>query len=204
MAAPEEFVRGAYASVDEAIAGELGRLRREDGVAPSCERGCCHCCRFHITVNLAEAHALAQYVKREFSTEQVRDLRSRTQKWHDWDNSRLGRQPSARIDAPTDLSGYEPCCPLLVDGGCSAYPARPVVCRVHFVSSQPRFCRAANDPDSTEAAPVALKSVVTAANPFSAAIRDRIEAAGLDYSRSIMLLPHWLAIEMGWDFAISP
>jgi len=48
-----------------------------------------------------------------------------------------------------------------------------------------------------------LTSVVTATSPFSMAIRDHIENAGLDFSRSIMLLPHWLAIQMGWDFAIS-
>jgi hypothetical protein len=36
------------------------------------------------------------------------------------------------------------------------------------------------------------------------AIKNHIEKAGMDFSRSIMLLPHWLAIQMNWDFAISP
>jgi hypothetical protein len=31
-----------------------------------------------------------------------------------------------------------------------------------------------------------------------------IENAGRDATLDIMLLPHWLAIEMGWDFAIEP
>jgi len=48
-----------------------------------------------------------------------------------------------------------------------------------------------------------LTSVVTATNQFSMSIRDHIEKGGLDLSRSIVLLPHGLAIEMGWDFAIS-
>jgi hypothetical protein len=30
-------------------------------------------------------------------------------------------------------------------------------------------------------------------------LRAGIENAGLDFSRSIMLLPHWLALEMGWE-----
>jgi Fe-S-cluster containining protein len=200
----ERFVNGVYASVDDATARGLDRLRREDGIIPACKLGCCHCCRYHIQTNMAEAHALAQYVRREFSLDQINDLRMRTLKWHEWDNSRPGRYPSVNVDAGTDLSDYEHCCPLLVNGLCSAYPVRPVVCRTHFVSSHPRFCRAANDPESTEEAPVVLTSVVTAANPFSVAIRDHIENAGLDFCRSIMLLPHWLAIEMGWDFAISP
>jgi Fe-S-cluster containining protein len=198
----ENFVNCVYSSVDEATACGLDRLLREDGIIPTCKLGCSHCCRFHILANIAEAHTLAQYVKRELSVDQINDLRMRTQQWHEWDNSRPGRYPSATIDEQTDLSNYHHCCPLLVNGACSVYPVRPVACRTHFVSSHPLSCCAANDPESTEDAPVVLTSVVTATSPFSMAIRDHIENAGLDFSRSIMLLPQWLAIEMGWDFAM--
>jgi hypothetical protein len=61
----------------------------------------------------------------------------------------------------------------------------------------------ANDPESTEDAPLMLRSVVVVASPFFAALQDHIENAGLDFSRSRMLLPQWLAIEMGWDFTLS-
>jgi len=203
MTPQENFVNGVYSSVDKATACGMDRLRREEGIIPSCKLGCCHCCRYHIVMNIAEAHTLAQYVKRELSAEQIDDLRMRTQQWHEWDLSRPGRHPSTNIAEPTDFSSYDPCCPLLVDGACIAYPVRPVVCRTHFVSSDPLSCRAANDLESTADAPAVLASVVTAARPFSRAMRDRIEDAGLDFSRSIMLLPHWLAIEMSWEFAIA-
>jgi Fe-S-cluster containining protein len=199
----EDFVNGVYSSVDKATASGLDRLRREDGIIVSCKLGCCHCCRQHILTNIAEAHNLAQYVRRELSVDQINDLRMRTLQWHEWDNSRPGRYPSANIEAQTDLANYDPCCPLLVNDTCSAYPVRPVVCRTHFVSSHPLSCFAATDPESKEDAPVKLTSVVTATSPFSMALRDHIETAGLDFSRSIMLLPHWLALEMDWDFAIS-
>jgi Fe-S-cluster containining protein len=107
------------------------------------------------------------------------------------------------MDEQTDLSNYDPCCPLLVDGVCSAYPVRPLACRTHFVSSDPLSCCAANDPASTEDAPVVLRSVVAATSPFSRAIRDHIEEGGSNFSESLILLPHGLAIEMGWDFALS-
>ncbi len=199
----EDFVTDVYASIDEATAGELCRLRNEDGITESCELGCCHCCRYHIIIGAAEAHTLAQYIKRELSSDQMRDIRIRTQQWHEWDNSRPGRYPMATPDEQTDLSDYVPCCPLLVDGACIAYPVRPVVCRTHFVCSHPLFCRAATDPQLTEDAPVVLKSIVTATSPFSKAIEDDFENAGSDFSRSLVLLPHGLAIEMDWDFALS-
>jgi len=85
----------------------------------------------------------------------------------------------------------------------SAYRVRPVACRTHFVCSHPQSCQAANDPESTEEAPVVLRSVVMATSLFSMALRDHIGKTGLEFSQSIMLLPQWLAIEMGWDFALS-
>jgi Fe-S-cluster containining protein len=199
----EEFMNGMYSSVDKSTAAGLERLRREEGVTPSCELGCNHCCRHHIVANTVEAHTLAQYVKREFSAEQVNDLETRTRRWHEWDNSRPGRDPSLSPGEPPDLSEYDHCCPLLVDGACSVYPVRPVVCRTHYVSSDPLCCAATNDPVSTEDAPVKLASVVAASRKSSSAIREHIEDSGLDYSRSKMLLPQWLAIKMGWDFALS-
>jgi Fe-S-cluster containining protein len=201
---PEEnFVNGVYSSVDRATACGLDRLRSDDGIIPTCKLGCCHCCRFHILTNIAEAHALAQYVKRELSVDRINELRIRTQRWHEWDNSRPGRFPSAGTDNQTDLTHYDQYCPLLVNGACSVYPVRPVVCRAHFVCSNPLCCLATNDPESSEDAPMVLTSVVTATNQFSMSIRDHIEKGGLDFSRSTVLLPHGLAIEMGWDFAIS-
>jgi len=203
ITAVENLVTSVYASINEAMTCELDRLYREDGVVPTCILGCCHCCRYHILMNAAEAHTLAQYVKREFSAEQIDDLRLRTQQWHEWDNSRPGRHPVAETVQQTDLSDYTPCCPLLVDGACIAYPVRPVVCRTHLVSSHPLLCRAATDPKETADTPVVLTSIIAAASPFSATIKDHIEEAGLDFSRSLMLLPHWLAIEMGWEFALA-
>ena len=200
----EVFVKGIYSSVDRAVARELDRLRSEDCIMPACQSGCCYCCRYHILTNIAEAHALAQYIKRAISVEQIDELRMRTQQWHEWNRYMQGRHQSADIDEETDFSHYSHCCPLLVNDTCSVYPVRPVVCRTHFVSSHPHFCYAAKDPQLREDAPVVLTSVVAAALPFSKAIGDHIEKAGLDFSRSQMLLPHLLAIEMGWPFAISP
>jgi hypothetical protein len=204
MTLEENFVKTVYTSVDEAVARVLDRLRSETGIVPSCKLGCCHCCRYHIVMNIAEARTLAQYVKREFSPEQRKDLRMRTQRWHEWNDILRGRGASADMARQTDPSHYDPCCPLLVNGACSAYGVRPVVCRTHFVSSHPLSCHAANDPESAEESPLVIELVVTVTNPFSMAVKDHIEKAGLDYSRSMTLLPQGLAIEMGWDFAVSP
>jgi len=201
---PQEiFVNSVYSTVDEAVRRELNRLRIKDRVITTCKSGCYYCCGQYILTNVAEAHALAQYVKREFSIDQIADLRMRTQQWHEWNDSRLGRYPWTNIDVQTVLSDYHPYCPMLVKGACSAYPVRPIICRTHFVCSDPSTCRPSNDPEFIEVVPLALTSILTATSPFSMRIRNSIKTAGLDFCQSVMLLPHWLAIEMGWDFAVS-
>ena len=200
----ENLVNDIYMAADAAIACGLERLRSEEGIIPTCKLGCSHCCRFHIPTNIAEAHTLAKYVKRELSSEKINDLRMRTQQWHEWNNFMPGGYSSANIDEQADISNYDPCCPLLVNDTCIVYPVRPLICRTHFVRSHHLSCCAANDPESTEDAPVVLTSILTATSTFSMTIKDIIEKTGMDFSRSIMLLPHWLAIEMNWDFAISP
>ncbi len=199
----ENFVSSVYASVDEATGRELNRLYDTEGVIPTCKPGCFHCCGQHILTNIVEAQALTHYIKRQFSRDQIEDLRFRTQQWHEWDETRPGRHHAVHIGEQFSFSAYH-FCPMLVEGECSAYPMRPLICRTHFVCSDPPACRPFYDPESIEDDPVSLASVIMATNPFSIRIKNRIENAGLNFNSSVMLLPHWLAIEMNWDFAISP
>jgi len=204
VTAQERFVQGVYAGVDEAAGRELDRLDREDGVAPSCKPGCFQCCGQHILMNPAEAHALAQFVRRNFSQTEIRGLRQRTQRWHAQDEIRLGRSPAPALSESADPCCCALFCPLLVEGKCSAYPVRPVICRTHFVSSHPSSCRPSFDSQPEAESAVSLTSVLKATHATSITLSTGIENPGRDATHSIMLLPHWLAIEMGWDFAIEP
>jgi Fe-S-cluster containining protein len=200
MTAREILVARVYAAVDEAAGREIARLKREEGIVPSCKRGCSGCCcAQHIQTNTLEAHALGRFIKRTFSQRQIAALRQRTRKWHAADTVRRGRPGDVVIH--DEHAGDAPCCPMLVEQVCSAYPVRPVICRTHYVSSNPSACQPPNGRRPAGDAPVTLTSIIEAASPFADALRAGIETTGCDYSRSIMLLPHCLAIEMGWDFA---
>ena len=195
-----KFISQVYRCVDRAANQVLSRLQADDGIVPSCHPGCCACCKQHILATAVEARALTEYIRRQFSAGQLRMLKERTRRWLSWDRLRL--QPSAAAFSQWgDEAAGHPACPLLVDGICSVYPMRPMTCRTHFVSTPPSYCRHDNDPQTSGNSPLSLSEVVRAAAPFSAMIRDRIEAGGGDYLKSIMLLPHWLPIEMGWELA---
>jgi len=196
----ERLALEVYGRIDDAVRRELARLRREEGVVASCRRGCSRCCGQHIQVNPCEAHALSQHIKRNFSGRQIRDLKRRTERWHEWEDARRKAHSPDAGSLGTAPSDDPLSCPLLVGDACSAYPVRPVICRTHFVSSDPSACLPACVEPSGGPAPVVLASIPPTARPFVQRLRTDIEAAGVDFSRSILLLPHWLAIEMDWPF----
>lgn len=97
MTPEEKLVTGVYASVDAATACSLEKLRSEDGVIPSCKQGCCHCCRFFILINVAEARTLVRYIRRNFSPDRIEALRMKTLQWHEWEHSGPGRYPASGL-----------------------------------------------------------------------------------------------------------
>lgn len=208
IALEKHFVGSLYSSVDKAVGCELKRLHVEEGIVATCKRGCFYCCGQHILTSIAEVKALGHFIRHEFSAGQIEDLRMRTRKWHardetEWEEIRTGRRSAVNNGGQITFSAHH-YCPLLVAGECGVYPMRPLICRTHFVRSDPSACRHFSDPEAVGYSPESLATVLKVTDPFAAQIRDRIENSGLDYHRSVMLLPHWLAIEMNWDFAISP
>jgi Fe-S-cluster containining protein len=200
-ATPEEsFVRALYASVDEAIASGLVRLLKDDGIVPSCRLGCCSCCRFPILISIAEARTLAHFVKRTFSLEQIESLRIRTRQWHQWDDALRAGSSSDDLPGQPDAFSRKMSCPILVDEACSAYDVRPLVCRSHFVRSHPLSCKEAINTQSVGNPPQVIESIKAATQSYTMSVKHCVEKTGLDYCRTMTLLPHGLATEMGWDF----
>lgn len=115
LEAAQSALRGCAAPVDAAheLVDDAARASRE--CAPwACARGCASCCRFPVGVTLPEAKALASTLRTAANAPAL-----------------LARvRDEARATAPLrwlDLAGRT--CPLLLDGACSVYSARPVPCR---------------------------------------------------------------------------
>lgn len=196
----EIFMNRIYAGINDATARELDRLRVQDGLEPTCCKGCYHCCSQHILVSPLEAHALIRFIRRTFSPDAIRELAIRTRQWHAWDGLLPGRPPREQPGWNVDLTDYTHNCPLNVNGICIAYEARPMVCRIHYVSSPALACRSLNDGTLKRSVPEVMFSVKAVTMPFTEAVRERIERSGVDFSRSLMTLPHWLGEKMGWMY----
>ena len=85
----------------------------------ACRPGCDHCCYRVVQATLPEIARAADYIDKNFTEEQKAGLKKRLYEYE-------------RKVAPnfgTNLHQLRPACPLLVDGLCSAYDARPFFCR---------------------------------------------------------------------------
>lgn len=193
LSAREELVVGLYSAADAVIAGELLRLRGQ-GVVPSCHAGCSTCCAQHIVTNRLEVHAIAGYIRRRFGARQIEELRRRVLEWNRWEDA--GRRGGVQSGP------YDRRCPLLEDRRCSVYPVRPLICRAHFASTDPAWCRPASAGDAREGNARVLESVRAAAVPFKRRIADQVDrelaTAGLSREDSVVLLPPGVAEEMEW------
>ncbi len=102
------------AAAATSLADELGRRSRSFPWA--CRAGCAHCC--HHPVGLTAAEAVQLHAAIVLQPPHWRDVLER----------RIVAAAAATRDLPWLQLAGQPC-PLLVDGQCAAYAARPLACR---------------------------------------------------------------------------
>lgn len=176
-----------YQGCDEAGARKLEELAAT-GVTPTCTAGCSHCCSLEIPVSRAEGEALVAWLSANRSAEELDAIRARLRGWLAWyrnDYPALVAAGVSRVDA---FFRHAPKCALLENDRCGAYPARPVTCRNHYVSSPVSEC----DPATGSGEPDIILSVARATYPHVVELRRVVESQGGDYLASIHLISEWL------------
>ncbi len=96
-----------------------------------CKAGCFHCCNLPIQVSLAES----LYTVSRLEPEQQKAMQTRAYKVIE--NAKTSESWDMYFERHRQEIGY---CPLLENGKCSAYDARPARCRDTFSAFDSRFC----------------------------------------------------------------
>ena len=117
---PEQF-EGAAQTALRFFDGLNAEIIEQRGMELACGEGCGVCCSLRVDVFAHEVLLLADHIRRHFSAEEKATL--------------LGRLAVHSAEV-TPLTPFEHAtrnvqCPMLIDGRCSVYAARPHSCRRH-------------------------------------------------------------------------
>ncbi len=124
-----------YQAIDGLVESLQGEAKRHN-ITIECKAGCDWCCHQPIFATSHEFYTLFKYMKDHFSEF---ELRATIQKAYD------NYQKRGRMEG-IELEKSKMPCPLLLDGKCNAYEARPMACRI-YLSMDVKSCQTFfNDP----------------------------------------------------------
>ncbi len=121
-------IESLYAAID-GLNDSITALAKRQSSSISCFKGCHWCCHQAVYANSYELHFLSEQIKNIYSVEELRRLIERTEN-KDAVTSKLSNVEVLKYKSP---------CPLLKDGICSVYKARPMACRI-YLSTQLESC----------------------------------------------------------------
>lgn len=140
-----EAIETMYHTVDQLIESLLAMGQRE-GVTVDCRKGCSWCCHQPVFANSYELKYLARYVRNSFSKQEQKNI------------YRMALDKNEKTSELTEkeILNYKQPCPLLKDGSCTAYPARPLACRIYLSMKVDSCYQFYLHPKSTESYPALL------------------------------------------------
>ncbi len=140
-----EAIETMYRSVDEFIESFLAMGRRQ-GVTVDCRKGCSWCCHQPVFANSYELRYLANHIRDSFSEQEQKKVYQLALEKNE-ETSKLTEK---------EILNYKRPCPLLKDGACTAYPARPLACRIYLSMKVDSCYQFYLHPKSTDSYPALL------------------------------------------------
>ena len=120
----QEAVKQLHRLLDEVIEAFYILAERNDQV-PACSKGCHWCCHQPVYAMSYELDMLNQFLKDNFSSATLNDIAIRSAE----------KKEKLSFLSGDDLLNSKVPCPLLENGACMAYEARPVACRIYLSSN---------------------------------------------------------------------
>ena len=136
--------QGALPAYQQSIVRHEQRLAQaEDAASLACHAGCAWCCHFSVDVRAVEAINMAEYVQREFSADEQRQL---------WVTLQNNAQALRAMDELQRMRSNLPC-PFLQQGQCRIYAVRPQTCRNYHATDAAGCQQSYEQPDNDDIAP---------------------------------------------------
>jgi len=166
MASNEHLRRQALRRLEEA----LQQIPVVDRSPVACEPGCSFCCHLRVMALPVEVFGLVDFVKARFTPGELSGFRERLV----MTAAQIRAVPAGQL-----LAANIPC-PLLVDGRCSAYAARPLNCRSYHSLDRAACERSFNEPANPAHTHPQFSKVARVHESVQAGLVSATSAAGYD------------------------
>ncbi len=110
-----------YEGIDQ-LNDSLSVMASKQNMPVHCRKGCNYCCHQAVFANSYELHYLGNFILKNFNSEEIDQVRKQASA-----KDKITSQLSE-----TDMLQYKGACPLLQNGVCSVYQARPMACRIYL------------------------------------------------------------------------
>ncbi len=124
-----QAVSKLYSEVDGLIDSLLNYAKAQK-INVDCQKGCSWCCHQPIFALSHEIHYLTNFIANNFDKDQINQILEKAKAKND----------VVEKLSSSEMLNYKSPCPLLIDGACSAYEARPMACRI-YLSMSVTTCR---------------------------------------------------------------
>jgi Fe-S-cluster containining protein len=114
-------IESLYAAID-GLNDSVVALAERQNMRVACHKGCHWCCHQAVYANSYELHFLSEKIKSRFSKEQISE----------WIEAAEAKSAVTSQMDEEEISTYKSPCPLLKNGACSVYDARPMACRIYL------------------------------------------------------------------------
>ena len=121
-------IESLYAAID-GLNDSVVALAQRQKMGVACHKGCHWCCHQAVYANSYELHFLSEKIKSRFSTEKISK----------WIEASKAKHAVTSTMNEEEISRYKSPWPLLENGACSIYDARPMACRI-YLSTQLKTC----------------------------------------------------------------
>lgn len=161
-------VQEMHRMVDEVIA-HFSAFAESRNQAPDCRKGCSWCCYQPVFALSYELDNLFEHVKKNFKEEE---------------QERIYAQAAAKRRKLRGLKGEallnsKAACPLLENGACIAYAARPVACRIYLSSDVKTCMKFYSEPEKKDSVPALPEFPLRMGRMINEGFRAALKAGGV-------------------------
>ncbi len=158
-----------YAAIDGLNDSIIAWAKRQNR-SVACFNGCHWCCHQAVFANSYELHYLSEKIKLKFEDNELLDLSERTK----------AKSDKTEVLTEEEVLKFKSPCPLLINGSCSAYEARPMACRI-YLSTQLETClEFYQNPESKDNYPALIEFPLRAGQMMNEGFRAALKEIGVE------------------------